>query len=370
MINRLIFFQNFVSIHQNDTLKELAKYFEVYLVASSHIEANRLASGWNFPSLDGISFIDISDSDRVLGLCSDETQALYIFSGISAFKQVSAWLRFCLAKKRKVWVMLEPFDDTKVLSFVRKIKYWLEIKRYGGKIEALLPTGIKGCDLYSTLGFEKNRIFEWGYFVNPLPSLPSFPFDVVSSKNLKPSLIFVGELCERKRIVPLCKSIIDFERTINSFVIVGDGDHYREVNAFVSLSPKFLHIKSLPNSLVRSLIAKNDWLILPSRFDGWGTVVNEALLVGTRVVVSEDCGSASLIANTGIGIVFGKRRGLSLVDAIDLAIRDGITSASRRSSIADWSRLRISSEVAASYFASIVRATEGVSSFPIVPWRS
>ena len=44
--------------------------------------------------------------------------------------------------------------------------------------------------------------------------------------------------------------------------------------------------------------------MLPSRFDGWGAVVNEALMVGTPVICSDRCGASDLIENGRNGYVF------------------------------------------------------------------
>jgi glycosyltransferase involved in cell wall biosynthesis len=44
--------------------------------------------------------------------------------------------------------------------------------------------------------------------------------------------------------------------------------------------------------------------VLPSRFDGWGAVVNEALMVGTPVICSDRCGASDVIENGRNGYVF------------------------------------------------------------------
>ena len=54
----------------------------------------------------------------------------------------------------------------------------------------------------------------------------------------------------------------------------------------------------------QSVIAKYDALILPSRHDGWGIVVNEAFLQGVPVIVSDHVGSKCLIESNVTGIIF------------------------------------------------------------------
>ena len=52
------------------------------------------------------------------------------------------------------------------------------------------------------------------------------------------------------------------------------------------------------------LMSSADCLILPSRHDGWGAVVSEALMVGTPVICSDACGSAGVVHASGVGGVF------------------------------------------------------------------
>ena len=53
------------------------------------------------------------------------------------------------------------------------------------------------------------------------------------------------------------------------------------------------------------MIAKYDALVLPSRHDGWGVVVNEALLQGVPVIVSDHVGAKCLVESPGgAGLVF------------------------------------------------------------------
>lgn len=49
---------------------------------------------------------------------------------------------------------------------------------------------------------------------------------------------------------------------------------------------------------------KNDILVLPSIYDGWGAVVNEALQAGLYVVCSDACGAADLLNDEKLGKVF------------------------------------------------------------------
>jgi len=52
------------------------------------------------------------------------------------------------------------------------------------------------------------------------------------------------------------------------------------------------------------VIAEYDALVLPSLHDGWGVVVNEALLQGVPVIVSSNVGAKCMVESNGAGLVF------------------------------------------------------------------
>ena len=57
----------------------------------------------------------------------------------------------------------------------------------------------------------------------------------------------------------------------------------------------------------RQVIAQSHALILPSLYDGWGAVVNEALMEGTMVYCSDKCGASVLIDDPSRGRLFDPR---------------------------------------------------------------
>ena len=60
-----------------------------------------------------------------------------------------------------------------------------------------------------------------------------------------------------------------------------------------------------------------DVLILPSVYDGWGAVVNEALQVGCYVICSDACGASDLMKKESrLGKVFRRGDEQALADCI------------------------------------------------------
>lgn len=55
------------------------------------------------------------------------------------------------------------------------------------------------------------------------------------------------------------------------------------------------HFADQGRTTTSTSISAADVLVLPSQYDNWGLVVNEALAFGCRVLVSERCGAAELV---------------------------------------------------------------------------
>lgn len=63
------------------------------------------------------------------------------------------------------------------------------------------------------------------------------------------------------------------------------------------------HLGYLPNESLPAVLAEHDFLILPSRSEPWGLVVEESLFRGTPVVLSAACGASELIDHGVNGLI-------------------------------------------------------------------
>ena len=90
--------------------------------------------------------------------------------------------------------------------------------------------------------------------------------------------------------------------------IIGDGP---DMDQLVDLAEKGgiadrLHfLGALPHDDVFDAMSGHDVLILPSRYDGWGAVVNEAMECGLAIIVSDHVGARRpLVVNGENGYIF------------------------------------------------------------------
>ena len=118
--------------------------------------------------------------------------------------------------------------------------------------------------------------------------------------------MFVGQIIERKGL-DILLTALESGLPYVSLQIVGDGVMRPALEnqvKMLGLEERVAFEGVLPAAAVPERIARADVLILPSRWDGWGLVVNEALAEGVPVIVSDRCGVAEVIQHGVNGYVF------------------------------------------------------------------
>lgn len=116
-------------------------------------------------------------------------------------------------------------------------------------------------------------------------------------------------------------------------------------------------------SSIPDLMNKHDVLVLPSLYDGWGAVVNEALQQGLFVVCSDKCGARELLDGKSRGYVFRSQSREDLVRSLLLCVRnlDGLRNG--RIKRKEWASRCISGEVISKYMVDCLTEPQNN-----VPW--
>ena len=140
------------------------------------------------------------------------------------------------------------------------------------------------------------------------------------------AFLFVGQLIERKGV----RILLDAIRKVPGFEIwiAGDGPLRPAVEAAASTDSRIVYHGHLEAHELARLYADATALVLPSLYEVWGLVVNEALDNGTPVVVTDQVGAADDLVEEGV-TGYAVRAGSS--DELAAALRAvGSWSASRR----------------------------------------
>lgn len=367
---KLIFFNLCVSPHQMPYINQLAHHADVEYVAfvAPYVDIDeRIEMGWHAADSMNerkVNFLIAPSIDRVSDLLNthEGPDTYCIFAGINAFKQVADWLRLSLKFNVKRTVMTEPpmiYDKPLWMHAIRfALKDWWLTRH----IDSVFVMGDRFVRYY--------RAWNNRWSVHPFmycTDLKTELSDAERPADDKLHLIYVGELCHRKNVKVLIEaiSLIDDCADKVQLDIVGDGVDRWDLEDLARSKgvPIIFHGKQ-PMNKVADYMKRSDVLILPSRHDGWGAVVNEALSLGLYVICSDHVGARYLINKLAIwGGELGNYCGLPFRsdDAADLRDRISVCIEKKehiRNSVNEriqWSERTISSRAVAQYFLDKLR---------------
>jgi glycosyltransferase involved in cell wall biosynthesis len=171
----------------------------------------------------------------------------------------------------------------------------------------------------------------------------------------------MGQLIPRKGLDILIKSLKRLSVQNWMLDIYGSGPSLQDLIKLVNdfeLQNKIHFRGSIANSETRGIYSDYDLLLLPSRFDGWGAVINEALMSGTPVLCSDTCGAKDLVTASGGGAIFHSESISSLKAELETIITKGKPTEDQRSKLIDWSKSIEGSSIA-KYFIDIAEYMSG-----------
>lgn len=110
--------------------------------------------------------------------------------------------------------------------------------------------------------------------------------------------LFIGQIIERKNIMSLLEAFESICEPKDSLTVIGAGIMQNQIAdraIQIGVSKQVRFKGKLRSDEIPGLLAEHHTLVLPSREEVWGLVVNEALAAGLHVVVSDRCGVADSV---------------------------------------------------------------------------
>jgi len=154
-------------------------------------------------------------------------------------------------------------------------------------------------------------------------------------------VVFVGRFNNRKGIDIFLKSFKHLDTSRIRYNTVGAGTYDSIVEDYSRKFKNFVHHGFVSPEKMSIKYNEFDLLVLPSRRDLWGLVINEAMNAGLPVVCSINCGAAkTLVKNKENGLILDSLSPENLADSIDFLASNKklLEGMSRRSSeiILSW----------------------------------
>ena len=137
--------------------------------------------------------------------------------------------------------------------------------------------------------------------------------------NLEPMMLFVGRLETRKGVDILLKALLQVIKEKEAkLILVGSGNqkYYRGLAQALGISDKAIFLGRVPDNTLRLLYSSCDFFVLPSRLEGLGIVILEAMAAGKPVVATNVGGIPEIVKPAENGILVEPNNKDELAQAI------------------------------------------------------
>tara|TARA_R110002096_G_scaffold409385_5_gene608744 strand:+ start:1245 stop:2390 length:1146 start_codon:yes stop_codon:yes gene_type:complete len=354
-IANLVFWQVSPSIHQASLITRIDQLLEgvdVMCVFMGQVGSERLELGWSLPDY-GETKLEFPKSKNELDklYSSLDGDSIHIFSNVVN----NSLIRYVYKKSvydvnAKVGLLSEGFNGRGIKGLLRIFRRDLKDRFLLRNLDFVLAIGANAYEWYNLCGVPENNIYPFLYVVDTFDQVK------VSEKHNDVEIIFVGRLCARKNIDTLIDALGSLDLKEWRLKIIGSGEDEESLQGLcesLNINHKVEFFGALKYSDVIDHVAMADFLVLPSLFDGWGAVVNEALSQGTPVLCSDDCGAKDLIVRGWSGDIFAAESKSDLAALLYSYIEDGPISPDRRVEIRKYYSC-ISAEEISQYFSKIL----------------
>ena len=367
-------YQNMICPHVAAFVKAIAARSDVKLtwVVDADILPYRRQMGIELTDCGNANVIITTDEGRIKQIVTDSDYgAIHIVGGMRSAISSRIALLQAAKENRRLGLYTEPGNHNGIKGGLRSLLYKYEYKKWGYKLDFVLATGQLGVDWFARAGYPNKLLFPFCYITQS--QLKLLPNDISNQYQISYKIIFCGQLIKRKNIDILLKALKKAKEYNWECSIAGDGElleKLRNLSNTLGIANRIKWLGVIPNQQLIQLISDSDLLVLPSRFDGWGAVINEALSVGTPVICSDNCGGGELLNESWRGEKVRTYSELHLADALIKRLVAGKLSKYQRENISNWSFENISGEPVAKYFIQIMDHVYDNKQKPIAPWRS
>ncbi len=139
------------------------------------------------------------------------------------------------------------------------------------------------------------------------------------------NFIFVGRLIAPKNLLVLLEAFNQLNNSDWGLILLGEGEQKPDLQLFVSENQikNIFFFSGINWDRVPEYLALADVLVLPSTSEPWGLVVNEAMVCGLPVIVSDCCGCVEdLVKNGENGFIFDPYREQELKEKLNFYVQN------------------------------------------------
>ncbi len=307
-----------ISPHFSYFLRNLSKYVDVTLIYENEYSDGRENQGWIKPNLGNTKLFHIQHLPANFNELITNKNSIHFFSGFNTYKLISSYFRFLIRKNIDINIISESPIQLGLKTWIRFFLYRYYTFCYKKHVNKLFAIGKLGEKWFKNVGFPKNKIYSFKYTVEKPDFKNYIEQDNVDISKIR--IVYVGQLIDRKGLINLLNELKECEGVNWDLTIIGEGSQKSKLVDIIlkqNLSGRVFFKGSMNNSEVKYYLQNfSDVLILPSKFDGWGAVISEALICGIPVITNINCGASELIVDDTFGYIYDNKKGNTLRDVI------------------------------------------------------
>jgi glycosyltransferase involved in cell wall biosynthesis len=319
-----VFWHSYLMFHQAAYIRELANIpgNTVHWCVEEALPRRYRERGYPVPDTGQVQ-VHVAPTPAQVADLASLPGSVQVFFGLRGFALPLAAFKASLGEPVHRFLMTENRYEPGARLLPRWLVYTWDALRYRRHLSGVFCIGHSGryggARFFSACGYPVDRIVPFIHVVD------GTPVQHAPVQRDHQEILYVGQLIVRKRVDLLLQAFSQLDVPSARLRIIGQGAEAQNLQRLagqlgvagrVSFSP------GMPNAETVAAMAAADVLVLPSRFDGWGAVVNEALMVGTPVICSDRCGASDVIENGRNGFVFEAGNAHALQDCLQRFCED------------------------------------------------
>ncbi len=308
---KVCFWMNTKSNHQNAFFEELYKNEQIDLQVRyiSKPSQNRIDIGWDNSKLENYEKY-VSTYHESIESIQDYKERIHIILGnkITFSKQLLdlfikeelKWIhwseRYGLVLAHKLKFNVPLFKLIRPMYLLSKYSYGKLVNNHA--IGAFCHGELAKKD-FKFIGIKENKISDL-FYTSVIKSTNQSKNDILVDKI---RFLYIGELSKRKGIEDLLNACSNLKSNNWKLTIVGkdkSNGYYSSLCSKLKLDKKIKFEGVIPHNEIAKYYISSDVFVFPSRFDGWGAVLNEAVSYSLPIIsTDETSASFSLVKNNG-----------------------------------------------------------------------
>lgn len=363
----ITFWISILSPHQAPVIRELSRSHVVTVVTTEDLQRDRVNLGWKESPIEAIEWIRASTPSDVQKIAKRFARPthIHILGGIRGYNLAATIQRELIEAEARIGIISERPDTRGPLDYVRRAIYYGSSLHLRTHVDFLLAMGTLGQNYFVKLGWPPVRVFPYAYVTEHQAKYAP----ASRGANAAFCLVFLGQFSHRKGGDLLLRALSRLSTHQWHCIFCGVGDQLESWRALSNQSAIASRVEFLPPmsmSEVPQLLSRSDLLVLPSRFDGWGAVINEAMAAGVPAVCSSACGARDLLGGRR-GDVFESNNIDSLAAVLQERIEHGPITSGERLHLGRWSEC-VSGSSVAHYLTDVLGHIYENLPRPTAPW--